>query len=67
MLNGLWGSSTSDVYAVGDAGTILHSIDGGANWKYETGGVTTNLNGVWGSAANDVFAVGDAGVILHRP
>ncbi len=62
-LNGLWGSSGSDVFAVGDAGTILH-YDGIA-WSAVASPTTENLNGIWGSSATDAFAVGDNGTILR--
>ncbi|MEW6141578.1 MAG: C1 family peptidase [Chloroflexota bacterium] len=62
-LRGVWGSSSSDVFAVGDGGTILH-YNGNA-WSTMTSGTTGYLNGVWGSSASDVFAVGETGTILH--
>ncbi len=63
-LNGVWGRSGSDVFAVGDSGTILH-YDGTA-WSAMTSGTTNNLNGVWGTTfGDDAFAVGDNGTILH--
>ncbi len=62
-LNGVWGNSRSDVFAVGQRGTILH-YDGSA-WSAMASGTTSRLNGVWGSSSSDVFAVGGAGTILH--
>jgi len=62
-LNGLWGSSGSDVFAVGDSGTILH-YDGTA-WSAVASPTTDNLNGIWGSSATHAFAVGDSGTILQ--
>ena len=44
----VWGSSGSDVFAVGNGGTILH-YDGSA-WSAMTSGTTFALNGVWGSS-----------------
>lgn len=64
----VWGSSATDVFAVGSSmlwdccGTILH-FDG-AGWSYMA--LPENvlgLTGVWGSSPRDVFAVGDG--ILH--
>ena len=62
-LSGVWGSSGSDVFAVGVGGTILH-YNGGV-WTTMTSGVTNSLFGVWGSSGSDVFAVGTGGTILH--
>ena len=62
-LNAVWGSSSSDVFAVGQGGLILH-FDG-TQWTRQESGVTVNLNGVWGSAPNNVIAVGGGGTILR--
>lgn len=63
-LRALWGSGASDIWAVGEAGAIVH-YDGTA-WSQVTNSPTTlDLRGVWGTAANDVWAVGDSGVMLH--
>jgi hypothetical protein len=62
-LYGVWGSSGSNVFAVGTGGTILR-FDG-TSWITMNSGTTTWLADVWGAAANDVYAVGAAGTILH--
>jgi hypothetical protein len=62
-LRAVWGSSSSDVFAVGCYGTILHYD--GSLWRVVTSGTTGDLWGVWGSSFCDVFAVGGAGTILH--
>jgi beta propeller repeat protein len=63
-LYGIWGSSGSDIFAIGGYGrTILH-YDGNA-WSLMTSGTTGILRGVWGSSGSDVFAVGYGGTILH--
>ena len=61
--NAIWGSSSADVFAVGEGGAISHYD--GASWSAMASGTTNNLNGVWGSSGSDVFAVGDNGTILH--
>ena len=61
-LNAVWGSSATDVYAVGSSGTILH-FDGNA-WQAIPSGTTATLYGVGGSSATDVYVTGD-GTILH--
>ena len=62
-LNGVWGSSGSDVFTVGNSGTILHYD--GSGWSPMTSPSSEDLNGVWGSSDSDVFAVGNYGAILH--
>ena len=62
VLNEIWGTSPSDVFAVGEDGVILH-FDGTA-WTVTTP-TRQPLIGVWGSSPGDVFAVGTGGTILH--
>ena len=65
-LVGLWGSSSSDVFAVGDNGTILH-YDGSV-WTPMVSGTDKWLEAVWGSSSSDVFALGGftgTGVVTH--
>jgi hypothetical protein len=59
-LNAIWGSSASDIWAVGDK--VLRY--NGFTWSLAqaAGGV---LNGVSGSSASNVWAVGDDGKIAH--
>lgn len=61
-LAGVWGAGANDVWAVGEAGTILHWD--GASWSPSASGTTVALRDVWGSGSDDVWAVG-AGVLLH--
>jgi hypothetical protein len=68
-LRGIWGTSGSDIFAVGNDGIIVHYD--GSTWSPMSSGTTINLHGVWGSSSTDVFAVGntsEAGspvLILH--
>ncbi|QTA84768.1 hypothetical protein [Desulfonema magnum] len=62
-LAGVWGSSGSDVFAVGQSGTILHYD--GTSWSSMDSGTSDILYGVWGSSGSDVFAVGYYGEIPH--
>ncbi|MEW6142209.1 MAG: IPT/TIG domain-containing protein [Chloroflexota bacterium] len=62
-LNGIWGTSASNVFAVGSAGMILRYD--GRSWKPMASGSASGLYGIWGSSASDVFAVGTDGTILH--
>jgi hypothetical protein len=62
-LYGIWGSSASDVFAVGNSGVILRYD--GSTWTAMTSGSTRYLRGIWGSSASDIFVVGTGGTILY--
>lgn len=62
-LSSVWGTAGTDIYAVGNSGTIRH-FDG-SNWKPLGGGITNDLKGVWGVDSGNVFVVGNAGTILR--
>ena len=66
-LNDVWGSSETDVFAVGMNGTILHYH--GQDWSQMASGTSSILNGIWGSSCansvKDVFAVGANSTILY--
>lgn len=63
-LNAMWAALESEVFAVGNGGTILRR-EGGA-WTVEPAGSTADLNGVWGAGAFAVIAAGANGTILRR-
>jgi hypothetical protein len=62
-LYGVWGNSSSDAFAVGEDGVILHYD--GSEWTAMDSGVTDDINDVWASGTNDVYAVTQNGDILH--
>lgn len=66
-LRGLWASSDTNIFAVGDGGTILQ-FDG-TSWTLvkvtNQPTFSTNLRAVWGTSNSNVYAVGDNGTILH--
>lgn len=67
VVNGLWGTGTAPVWAVGNGGLVRRRDDTGT-WVSE-GNATiafSTLNAVWGSSATDVWAVGNGGVVFHR-
>lgn len=72
-LNGIWASSTTDVWAVGDLNPGNTSVDefgihwDGAAWSVQTLGFqtgSTRYTGVWGLDASNVYFVGDTSLIL---
>jgi cysteine-rich repeat protein len=62
-LQSVWGSGHTDVFAVGDDGTLLHYD--GQSWQPMESPTGEELYGAWGSGHADVFAVGDDGTLLH--
>jgi len=67
QLNSVWGSNSSNVFAVGASGNIRY-YNGNA-WSKMTSGITSlfppSLNSVWGSNSSNVFAVGASGNIRY--
>ncbi len=55
-LRGIWGTSPTDVWAVGYHGKILHY--NGTAWSSVSSGTTEPLVSVWGTSASNVWAVG---------
>jgi len=72
-LFGVWGTSGTNVYAVGAGGTIIHydgdGDDDGVSdnrWDAPFPLVTgANLHAIWGASATNIYAVGQAGVVLN--
>jgi hypothetical protein len=63
FLKGVWGSSATDVFAVGENGMIMHYD--GVEWIKMKSPTMEHLYGVWGSSSSNVYAIGAAGTILH--
>lgn len=55
VLGAVWGTSSHDVFAVGD--TIILHYNGSA-WTTMTTGTNYSLRSAWGSSSSDVFVVG---------
>lgn len=64
VLWGLWASGPDEVFAVGDAGVVLHWD--GRRWVSEPSGTRLPLHAVCGSADGTLFAVGWMGIICER-
>jgi hypothetical protein len=65
-LRGIWGRSSSSIFAVGEDGVIL--IYDGSNWGLMTSGTTAGLYDIWGhdtgGGAYTLYAVGAYGTLL---
>jgi hypothetical protein len=57
VLYGVWGSGDTDIYAVGEAGLVLHSTGDGTWAIQSTPATIQNLSGIWGSSNTDLYAV----------
>jgi hypothetical protein len=63
-LRGVWGTSATDVWAVGYHGALKHF--NGTTWTNFTSGTTEPLVAVWGTSPSNVWIVGGFdGTILH--
>jgi hypothetical protein len=61
-LNAVAACSSTDVWAVGNAGTVVHSD--GTQWTKPSSGVSFDLQAVWCAGPNDLWAGGTGG-FLH--
>lgn len=61
-LRAIWAANATNLWAVGDNGTILKGD--GTSWTAQTSGNTQHLRAVWGTSATNLWAVGDGGTIL---
>ncbi|HUI28939.1 MAG TPA: hypothetical protein VLX91_01890 [Candidatus Acidoferrales bacterium] len=57
LLQSVWGTSSSNLYAVGWGGLIL-KYDG-TTWTQEQSGTTMNLHSVWGLDDSHIYAAGN--------
>jgi hypothetical protein len=57
----VWGTSSSNLYVVGEFGTIWHRV--GTTWTLEKSPATGNLTTVFGCSATQVYAVGFSDVL----
>lgn len=62
-LRGVWASSPSDVWVVGDQSTILHYD--GFTWKRRSAGLSSDFVQVGGMSSTDVWIVGSKGRGVH--
>ena len=62
----IWGTGAGSVWAIGSAGTVMHS-SGNGQWQPAGLGVpgTSNMISIWGPSADDLFLGGTAGTFLQ--
>lgn len=48
QMNKIWGTSSNDLYIVGNGGNIAHYGGPSVGWKKIEGGTTLNINDIWG-------------------
>lgn len=63
-LQAIWGSSSTNVFAAGSGGVILHTSNG-TTWTTQISGTISSIDWLWGSGSTDVYAMGDVGTLLH--
>ena len=63
-LLGVWGRSASEIYAVGEVGTVVR-YDGAGKWTSLKPGTSQTLRAVWGHGKH-LIAVGDNGTAMHH-
>lgn len=52
-------------YAVGDAGSIFHTTDGGATWTEQSSGTLAHLRGVYATSPDTAWVVGQEMLLLR--
>ncbi len=62
-LNAIWGTSATDLFAVGAGGVILRY--NGSTWQTMTSNTSNALNGVWGSSGTNILAVGGNRTVMR--
>ena len=60
----MWGTSPTNLYAVGQQGTVVHRNEDAIWWKVAAG-TPHPLRRIWGDSSGTVWIVGDFGVLLH--
>jgi hypothetical protein len=64
-LRAVYAVNADIIFAVGDLGTIVRTMDGGRTWVRQSSGTSNNLRGVWFTNGITGVAVGDLGTILR--
>jgi len=62
-LNEVFATDASNVWAVGNNGIIVHSVDGGGTWTAQSSGTEQHLHGIFFLDNDNGWACGNAGTI----
>jgi hypothetical protein len=62
-INALWGTSSSDLFAMADYGLVGHY--NGTEWSPQGADAFNHLTGIWGTSPRDVWVVGQSGTIFR--
>ncbi len=63
QIEGIWGTSATDVFAAAHGGLVLHYD--GTTWSTVFQDISYLNMDVWGSSATDVYVVGHAAKVVH--
>lgn len=64
-LNRIFFINKNSGYAVGAAGAIYQTLNGGKSWRAQTSNVSVDLTDVFFSNTAEGWAIGDGGALLH--
>jgi hypothetical protein len=64
-LNGVYGTSTSDLWATGNSGAAYINTGAGFTTPSPANGLATNFYDVWNTSASDVYLVGAGGTVQY--
>ncbi|MBZ0202929.1 MAG: T9SS type A sorting domain-containing protein [Ignavibacteria bacterium] len=64
-LNSVWFADDNTGWAVGNAGRIVKTVNGGLNWTPQTAPGADNLNGVKFTSSTNGYACGDNGKVIY--
>lgn len=64
-LFGVFGTSATDIWVTGNAGTAYVDTTGTFVHPTPANGLATNFNGVWNTSTSDVYLVGAGGTVQH--
>ena len=62
-LNAVIAFASTDIWAAGDAGTILHFNE--THWELHDTGTDSDLNAIGGTSPDDIWSAGADGTLLH--